>query len=350
MRILYVSRSFGGHDQRFVEAWQRAGLEVSTLTIDHGESLEDDFSSITRDGIQTRIDTFRPHLVQVGPLTRPSWDVIQVWSGPLIATSWGFDLLSEVNTNEEVARRARAVVDRADLLFVDNDATRRLPEEWGMEPTRIVQFPWGLDGKWFIPRDKAPFSSPQRITVLCVRRHESIYRVGDLIEAFMRVAAEYVNVRLRLAGSGSLTEQLKQQVHLSGLGARIEFMGELDSTRLSSVYRSADLYVTPSEVDGTSISLLEAMASGTPVIASRIDGNAEWVDSSTGLVFDVGSVEQLEAHIREFAQAEPTTFGEARRRAERAYARVLERADWSVTVSRFPQYAREAIENWEQAQ
>jgi len=344
VRILYVSRSSTGHDRRFLSAWRSAGFQVASVEISGVTAAEAESSERL---IRAQLESFRPDLIQVGPVTHPASSVVDVWDGPLIATSWGFDLLLEAGEATEVEMQARKVLSRASLIFVDNDATVTKAESLGADPTRIVQFPWGLDSQWFAKRSSEPLSNRHGIEFLCTRRHEEIYRVDDVVSAFLITAARYEGIVLRLLGSGSLSPILKDKVATSEYAHRVSFEGEQKPEVLRAAYLRADAYITASSVDGTSVSLLEAMACGTPVVASGIPGNAQWVTEETGLTFDTGDVEELAEIMGQFASASPFFVSRTRWRARKAKSLVQRRANWLTTEEEFPQYARAALRNWE---
>ncbi len=290
-----------------------------------------------------RIADAAPDVVHTGPLTSPAADVAAVWDGPLIATSWSFDLLSDIERDPEDRRRAQAVLERADLVFVDNAGPRRVAVELGGRPQSIVEFPWGVDARWLAARHRARRPEPETV-FLSTRRHEPVYRVGDALQAFLVIAGVHPGIRLRLAGSGSLTSGLKAEASASAHGDRVEFLGEVDNDALPAVYGDADVYITTSSVDGSSVSLLEAMAGGVPVIASRIEGNAQWVGPGTGVDYPLGDVAELARLMRGFATpGDPVATG-ADGRAAAALSMVRERANWDATVGRFPEFAATAID------
>jgi glycosyltransferase involved in cell wall biosynthesis len=132
--------------------------------------------------------------------------------------------------------------------------------------------------------------------VLSLRTHDTIYRTSDVIEAFARAALADPALMLVLGGDGPLTPAHRARVDELGLAPRVRFIGRVDESELPALLRGADLYVTASETDGTSVTLLQAMACGVPVIASRNPGNATWVrEGETGQLFDVGDVKELAA-------------------------------------------------------
>jgi len=338
MRVLYASRSRSGHDERFIAAWTAAGWQVSALTLDG--------SNASLAELQHELDVFRPDVVQAGPVTDVAWHVAQCWAGPLIATSWGFDLMDEINRDRGLLSRASEVLVHADRVLVDNDAPRLRAIELGADPDRLVQFPWGVDLDRFASRTadiRNVASEDLPRIILCTRRHEDIYGVDKVLRAFINAAQANATIRLQLAGTGSLTAGLKQIAQESGLGDRVSFLGELQPSELAEAYRSADLYVSASSVDGTSVSLLEAMASGAPVLVSAIGGNQQWVTSNTGFSFALEDENALESFFARFALGEVELVHELRRRSTNALELVRTKADWSLNSKRLPKMGIAAI-------
>lgn len=332
MRVLYVGRGTTGHDLRFIDAWRQAGFDVEAVEA-AGLTDADLADTLARSGAD---------VVQTGPVTEPGARVARLWDGPLIATSWSFDVLHDAASSPSDRDAARAALARADVILVDNDGPQRAAVELGANLERIVQFPWGIDARWFAG-EVTPRRPAAETVILSTRRHEPIYRVGDLVEAFLRIAPSHPGVRLRLAGSGTLTPGLRAAADASPDGARIEFLGELDNADLPQVYRDADLYVSTSSVDGSSVSLLEAMASARPVLVSRIEGNAQWVTEATGFDYPLADVDALAAVLGELVTEGSAAAHDVDARVTAASALVRERADWAATVRTFPALADRAI-------
>ncbi|HEX7835059.1 MAG TPA: glycosyltransferase [Pseudolysinimonas sp.] len=334
MRVLYVGRGSSGHDLRFADAWRRNGFDVEALAA--GEMTPDDLSKRIRD--------YRPDLVQAGPVTNPAWKVVRVWDGPLIATSWSFDVLHEVGMDGAARIHAIESLERADLVFVDNAAPRRAAIALGAREAAIIEFPWGIESAWLAQerRERRPAA---RSVFLSTRRHEPIYRVADVIDAFAAAAVDRPLVELRLAGSGSLTSELAAKAQASGLGDRISFLGEVDADDLRAIYADADVYVSSSPIDGTSVSLLEAMACGVPVVVPRTESNAEWVTERTGFDYPTADVVALADLMRGLADPTDSRAREATARAVAAVELVRLRANWDATASRFGEFAARAVEN-----
>ncbi len=80
--------------------------------------------------------------------------------------------------------------------------------------------------------------------------------------------------------------------------SRVHFGGHISQADLPRWYHMADLYISPSHVDGSSVSLMEALASGLPCLVSDIPGNKEWIeDGVNGWLFRDGDVDDLAEKI-----------------------------------------------------
>jgi glycosyltransferase involved in cell wall biosynthesis len=104
--------------------------------------------------------------------------------------------------------------------------------------------------------------------LLCTRNFEPIYRVDVVIDALIRLKRLEPAATLTLAGYGSLEEPLRRQAAASGVGSAIRFAGRVDPADMPRLYDQADISVNASVVDNQPVSVLEAFASGLPVVSS----------------------------------------------------------------------------------
>jgi glycosyltransferase involved in cell wall biosynthesis len=207
-----------------------------------------------------------------------------------------------------------------------------------MNPERIVIFPWGVNIERFRPswaevrkrkvvqkNRTSSIANRKPITLFCSRTWESIYGVDILAKAFVKVASVNPDVNLILLGGGSQGAKIRQILMNGGVMERVHFGGQVGQRDLPRWYHMADVYISASHVDGTSISLLEGLACGMPCLVSDIPGNREWIeDGVNGWLFRDGDVDDLAEKIltaikkrREFQR-----IGElARKTAE-------QKADW----------------------
>jgi glycosyltransferase involved in cell wall biosynthesis len=218
--------------------------------------------------------------------------------GPVIGATW---------------RRAAATTANSDGLA---DLARRFAPD-----VAVAVIPNGVDTATFHP---APPSPPDNgpVRLLAVGRLVQQKGLDVLLTALARPGLE--RVELDIVGDGERRPDLERQASQLGLMARVRFLGWMDRDHLAEVYRRADVFVLPSRDEGMPNVVLEAMASGLPVIASRIAGACDMVvDGETGLLLPPDDAGALAAAVARLAGDAPTrqSFGRAgRERVERLYS------------------------------
>jgi glycosyltransferase involved in cell wall biosynthesis len=172
------------------------------------------------------------------------------------------------------------------LKFVYQKADRLVcPSGFCAEELKRIGFkaeviPNGVDFKFFRPggkKDEPPL-------VLYVGRIDPEKEIGILIEAARKLAAG-VKARFVFVGPGELLDDFRRKVSASGLEDRMIFAGEKTSRELADLYRRASLFWIASRTESQGIVILEALASGLPVITSGKSGIREMIkDGINGLV------------------------------------------------------------------
>jgi glycosyltransferase involved in cell wall biosynthesis len=225
----------------------------------------------------------------------------------------------------------------------DCNPVRQKAIAYGMPDECIVTFPWGVDLQHFSPdgdpgaerhaifpnasssTESAPF------VLLSTRGWEPVYGVEVIARGFVQTARTHPELQLLMLGGGSQASLLRQIFNQGGVSGQVHFPGQVSQAELPHYYRGANLYVSASHSDGTSISLLEAMACSTPALVSDIPGNREWVQPGVqGWWFPDGDADGLAAGILQAIQ-QRSHLAEMGR-AARCLAE--EKADWSKN---FPQ-------------
>jgi glycosyltransferase involved in cell wall biosynthesis len=172
-------------------------------------------------------------------------------------------------------------------------AVSRVVADFTQDPRAVVVCP-GIDVSLYSAMHKA--HSGKVIGTAC--RLELIKGLELLIESLSILAAEFPDLRLEIAGDGSLRTSLEQRCLQLGLKDRVTFLGWQQD--LPSVVASWDIFAIPSLDEGFPIAALEAMAAGLPVVASAVGGLCEMVaDGETGLLVQVGNVSELASRVRE---------------------------------------------------
>jgi glycosyltransferase involved in cell wall biosynthesis len=122
-----------------------------------------------------------------------------------------------------------------------------------------------------------------------------------LLEAVAALKKQGVPLQLRIAGDGSLRENLVGMAHQLGISHDVEFLGFVSD--IPGFLSSIDIFVLPSLFEGLGVSLLEAMAAGKPVVATRVGGIVNSViDGVTGLLVQPRDVDGLAAGLRKLIQ------------------------------------------------
>src|SRR5690606_34774818 len=131
-------------------------------------------------------------LVQAGPIPDVGHAVASAWNGPLILTSWGFDLMYDVESSVAMRDRAMESLAQASLIFTDADHIARRAIALGAAADRLTQFPWGIDLAQFGPHGDnmraAAGIEPGAWIVGCTRRHDPYYDVETVVRGFARFA------------------------------------------------------------------------------------------------------------------------------------------------------------------
>ena len=171
-----------------------------------------------------------------------------------------------------------------------------------------------------------------------VSNFRPVKRVGDVIAIFDRVQRE-VPSRLLLVGDGPERAEAAAQADRLGLEDRVIFLGKQDT--VAELLTCSDLFLLPSASESFGLAALEAMASGTPVIATDVGGLPEVIDhGETGLLAPVGDVKTMAAGAIELLRDEARWLQTSR--AAQAAAR--ERFSAARVVPQYERYYENVIE------
>ena len=189
---------------------------------------------------------------------------------------------------------------------------------------RIDVVPNGVDVDLFSP---GPSRTPRELdplVVCAVARLIEIKGLQHLIDA-IALAPEAVRrrIRLRLCGVGPYENELRRRAQATGLEAQVEFAGLVPYEQIPDELRAADVFALPSLQEGLPLSLLEAMASGLPVVASAVGGIPTVIrDGDNGLLVAAGDVAGLRDALVRLAvdPALRTRLGVAARRDAGAWS------------------------------
>ena len=248
-------------------------------------------------GMKRILAKIQPDILHAGPIQTVGLIAVLTKFHPLLMMSWGFDLMEDVYRNIWWEWVTRYTLKRSTFFTSDAQVTRNRAVKYGMNPENTIVFPWGVDLDHFSPNTEHRTPNTE-FTLFCNRSWEPRYGVDLLAKAFVQVAKSKPNTRLNLLAGGSEENRIREILRKNGTIDQIEFKGYVPQKELPSYYNEADIYISPSHVDGSSVSLMEAMACGLPCLVSDIPANREWVtENENGWLFADGDADALAEKI-----------------------------------------------------
>ena len=187
-----------------------------------------------------------------------------------------------------------------DTVFVNSEEYRQSWIKRGLDPAKLKIFPRGLDHQLFNPERRDPVfwqkfgaATNGEVRLLYVGRVSKEKDLDVLAQAYRRLRDEGLSIQLFVVGHGPYSEALAEAL------PDAVFTGYLKGKELAAAYASADIFVFPSTTDTFGNVIIEAQASGVPVIVSDSGGPKELVeDSANGLITKSHDVEDFTRAIR----------------------------------------------------
>jgi glycosyltransferase involved in cell wall biosynthesis len=194
---------------------------------------------------------------------------------------------------EETAHNATLIV------TIGNYSLEKIQKHYGIDPNKVRIVPNGVDTEKFKPNEnfqavRKQFGLGNEHTVLFVGSLIQRKGLPFLVEAAKKVVREQPDTKFLIVGEGPLKKQLTGSIESANLLGNFKFWGNVRDDLLPSVYNCADVFVLPSIQEGQGIVLLEAQASGKPVVAFDVGGVDEAVrNNETGLLVERGNSDAL---------------------------------------------------------
>ena len=368
MRVLYFTRDYTSHDHRFLSALAETEREVYSLRLEKRGAQREDrplpagIQQVVWAGGQAPVERsayrkfsrklreviaeIKPDVIHAGSVQTAA--LVTAMSGftPLVAMSWGYDMLMDAESTPQMKKDTQYTLDHTSVLVCDCQAVADKAIAFGFDPQRIVKFPWGVDLTHFTPenrekdRQQLEWSTDEFI-ILSLRAWEPLYDVQTVVRGFIDAVRKRPELRLVLLGGGSQGNQLRQMLINAGVMEKVHFGGRVGYNDLPKYYHSADVYLSASLTDGSSVSLMEALASGTPALLSEIPGNVEWIDAETGWFFPVGDWRALSERLIAADEQRDHVRGKMRENARKL---AEQRADWSKNFNKLMRAYSMAVE------
>jgi glycosyltransferase involved in cell wall biosynthesis len=326
MRICYVADGASIHTQRWVNYFTKKGHETHLICWKMMPGYEDTvhIHLLTRLApkiwtvsqylsflfwileVRRLIKRIKPDIVDGHFIT--VYGFLAACSGfhPLVVSAWGSDILVQPKRNPLLKFIAKYSLNKADIIIClfPIDVAKEQVAELGIDSNKIRALLLGVDTAQFNPshrdekiRRTLGIESSQPV-VISTRTLAPIYDVETLVKAIPLVLAEIPHAKFVVAGTGEQQDYLTELARVLGVSNNTKFIGWVLRSELPKYLSSADVYVSSSLSDGTSNSLLEAMACGLAPIVTDIPANQPWVnDGKNGFLFPTRDYKTLASKI-----------------------------------------------------
>lgn len=293
MRVGLIGVSNGVHEGRFISAFRERGHPC-------------DFISFGELNGSNR----NPDIYFGGPLHYGSSYHRNLGSVPYVAVSYAYDILWLAENSGSAKNAVADALAESCGLLVDCEKVKECAEKnYGYSHPILVR-PWGLDQT--LPPNHPSAKTPDRLsdrclTVVSARNFTPLHAIPDVIRGFALAIEKGANLRMVMVGDGEQRPEITSLIDSLALGDHIKFLGKVTEQQLQQIFMESDIYVSASVVDGTSISLLQAMNAGLPVVLSDVGGNTEWAGRIEGArLFNPSDAVQLASHLSELAVSRVT--------------------------------------------
>jgi len=354
MKLFYLTNGESIHDQRFIQKFKEKDYDTTlvsysnrTIPIDyhgirviHYHPVPDWFP------FSTYLNYFPFGLLHLRKLLRKEhpdiihagwvqhYGLISALSGfhPLLIIPWGSDIMVEPQKSFLHRIITRFVLRNADMIACDAQFVKHELITIIGYSRDIEVFPWGIDLNLFKSNHEDGIDLRERLgwkdkkVLIMTRLFYPVYGIEYFLEAVLRMVGKFPDVRIILCGNGPLNDKYNKYIKDHLLGKYFYFAGNVPNDKLSEYYNAADVYVSSSLSDGTSLSLLEAMACGLPVVVTDVPAILEWIkDGENGFVVPREDSKVLSGRLLQLLQDETKQkeFGNKNIKIAK------ERADWN---------------------
>jgi glycosyltransferase involved in cell wall biosynthesis len=204
-----------------------------------------------------------------------------------------------------------------------------------MPSVRIDAIPNGVELDKFFPAETAEKSEVLRL--LTVGRLSVTKRIEMLIDAVEILHRTACKLRLTVVGGGQMERQLRKIAAERELGDVIKITGRIGSEKMPEVYRNNDIFISASMQEGMSNAMLEAMASGLPIVTTRCEGLAELIDGN-GLIVEQDNIEEIAKAVKRLAD-NPELY----KQMSTAARKQAEKFNWANVASSYIEQYRKII-------
>lgn len=363
-KVCYIS-PISIHSVRYLEAFKQKGYDISIIADSHTWVAPNPKSiptynlpQLTKANFPQRyipniiaivriLRNIKPDLVHLH-LQNHYTPAILLSRIPYILTSWGMEVLTLPNDDILVKALGRTAAWKAHKITVDANILKQIWTQMGIPQGKIQIIPFGVDLRIFNPnidgsaiRKKLEIKKDDvvLISTRALRNHH--YNVESFIKAMPLILKSCSNAKFIVKGEGPLESYLKKLTKKLGISDKVHFVGLVSHSEHAKYLGAADIYVSTSFVDTTSVSLLEAMACGLAPVVTDIEGNREWItNDKNGFLFQPRNHEDLAAKAIQLINDEQLR----RKFGENCHEKAAQKASWTDCVARMEHIYNEILQ------
>jgi glycosyltransferase involved in cell wall biosynthesis len=325
--VILVSGQENTHTDRWLKSLRREFSHVSffsTKTQSHSEIskyIVENFDS-------------KKTIILSGPIDTVSLK-LKLKDFPHFLLSFGYDLQLYYYKAESLINKI--LHSTSGGIVIDNKVNLRILQDSDFPNKKIHLIPWGVEKYWLQKRLHYKTESKKPVFI-SPRSHEKIYRIDIVINVFYNFYRVNPKSKLLLLGDGSKTQNIQKQISKMGLEHAVKIIGSVSEKKYKKYLEKSNFYLSASEVDGSSVSLLQAMALGVVPIVSDIPANNQWVKNGvTGYKFSLSNYDQ---QINKIANSILNT--NQNDISVNCVELIVDKADWEKN---FPKVAKFLIKN-----
>jgi len=260
---------------------------------------------------------------------------------PLVVTIHGSDLRMAMDGPSLLRKVFLFVSKKAQYITCVSETQKREMEKLGISREKMSVMPMSIDEDFLgILKSREKDLERGPLTVFSNRNLLPIYNVSLLIRSIPMVLKEEPSTRFLIAGDGTERDVLEKAAQELDVSSSTQFLGQVPHEEMPNLLSQADIYVSTSLYDGTSVSLLEAMASGAFPVVTDIPSNREWIlDGENGFLVPTESETVLAKRIIEAIRSHRVLM-EARKKNREI---VEERAHWRKNIGKITEIYQGAV-------
>lgn len=323
MKILYLTSNGGIHDYRFLK--KLAGdYEVLLLHYSSSNLIEEiqdikglkiiSKRSVVRSfpllseyfHFKKCVADFKPGLIHSGYVWQVGILPALLDFHPHLSMPWGSDILTEPGRHFLLKALTRKTMRQCGHIQCDAEFVKqKIISDYKTPPEKITVFPWGIELGLFKPADKTGCRKKLNLdenafVVIFNRALENVYGIENLLEGFREFSKDKKDVKLLLVSDGSKKDFVNAFIRSNDLEQKIEFVGRITNNELPLYLNASDVYLSTSLSDGTSLSLLEAMACGLGIVVTDLPAIREWINDENGIIAGVNNSGSVSAALEKY--------------------------------------------------